>query len=420
MTSHRTRILVFTLTPPLPIGSGGPAYVMNAIAPLADRYDYHLFTIGSQQDRERVAEHESLYRQYFKSVHIEDRPRIPAEKSFPAKVTHSLTHLWYGLPFIDLSYFSRAALAHARQIIEREQIDVLEIHTAHLAYFKRFFPEIPALLVGHNIESDLFPFWIPDALSPIEKLLMSRLARHSRRNAHSVEIENAWGFEAMTFISREDMARVSARVDKHYLPLCFPIQEDAYDARPDDYCDMLWMGGFGWYPNAEGVLWFVREVFPLISARLEQARIRLHFLGGSPPDELRAIDDGKHVFVHGFMPSIDQLLKSVHLLIVPLLSGGGVRVKILEAMSQGIPVLSTTKGCEGLGAQDGRDILIRDQPQAFADALLSLAGDRELRKRLAENARALLRERYDLNRCIEIKEGQYRRLVERPVKAARE
>jgi glycosyltransferase involved in cell wall biosynthesis len=403
----KRNILVITLTPPLPVSSGGPAYVMNTIIPLADKYDYHLFTIGSEDDANKVRENAALYDRYFRSVHVERRAPIPAALSYPGKLMHALVHLWHGLPFMDLSYFSYTALRHAHAIIHSHKIDLLEIHTAHLAYFKHFFPEIPAILVGHNIESDLFPFWIPDALSLPKKYLMSRLAAFSRRNAHRVEIENAWGFEAMTFISRPDMERVSGVSEKHYLPLCFPLGEVDYESRPRKFCDMFWMGGFGWYPNAEGVLWFVRAIFPLIRDRLAEAGIRLHFLGGSPPDELIAIHDGERVFVHGFLPSIDTFLDSMHLLFVPLLSGGGVRVKILEAMSNGIPILSTAKGCEGLGVEDGRDIVVRDQAEAFAQAMLELAADYEQRRQLSLNGLELLRKHYNLALGAEIKRALY-------------
>lgn len=406
-TNPRRRILVFTLTPPLPVTSGGPAYVMNTISQLAGRHDFHLFAFGTDADREKVGEHRALYRQFFKTTHVEPRPALPAEKPFLGKVSHLLEHVWHGLPFMDLSYFSRSALRRARAIIRENAIDAMEIHTAHLAYFKHFFPEIPALLVGHNIESDLFPFWIADSRPSFHRHVLSRIASMSRRNARRVELENAWGFEAMTFISHEDMARATACGCREYLPLCFPIRDDDYDLRPREFCDMLWMGGFGWYPNAEAVIWFVREIFPLIRPHMVGARIRLHFLGGSPPKELVELHDGKQVIVHGFLPSIDSLLGTVHLLMVPLLSGGGVRVKILEAMSHGIPVLSTSKGCEGLGAHDGEDIVIRDRPEDFAAAMLALAADHERRKTLAKNARELLRRQYDLTRCVELKDKIY-------------
>ena len=95
-TSRKTKVLVVTLTPPLPVVSGA-AYVMNTVAPLAGQIEYHLFAIANDSDRRKVGRHAKLYKKYFATVHIEPRPPIPVEQSFPRKVMHALVHLWYGL-----------------------------------------------------------------------------------------------------------------------------------------------------------------------------------------------------------------------------------------------------------------------------------------------------------------------------------
>jgi glycosyltransferase involved in cell wall biosynthesis len=409
-TDRKKRILVFALAPPLPPTSGGTMYVVNSLAPLADRYEFHLFTIGGEDERVQVERHGELYSKVFASVHVEPRARLPSEKGAFGKAVHFITHIWYGLPFIDASFFTRSAVRAARRIVREHGIDAFEIHTAHLAYFKRFFPKIPALLVNHNIETDLFPFWIPSGLQGLSRRVIELVARISRRNAFRVEQRNAWLFEEMTFISEDDMKRVEAPVRKHYIPLCLPVQATEYASKGGDVCNALWLGGFWWYPNLEGVQWFLREIFPLVAPHLDDARLRLHFVGANPPPELQALHDGRTVCVHGFVPSLSKLLADSHLLIVPILSGGGVRVKILEALSHGIPVLTTSKGCEGLGARDGQHLLIRDDPAAFAESLVALAADFALRERLSAGGRALLAEHFDLDHYLAVKDAIYARL----------
>lgn len=413
--SHMVRsikkILVFTLSPPLPANSGAPIYVTNTLLPLSEAYEFHLFTIGGPADIEHVEMHRAEYDRYFHSVHVEPRASMPAEKGLVGRAVHSLRHAWYGLPFMDASYFSDSAVRNARKIVRKHGIDLMEIHSSHLAFFKRFLPGLPAVLVSHNIESDIFPFWIPQNLKGWKKLAVEKVATISRRNAHRVEIENAWGFEAMTFISLDDMNRVTADCVKKFIPLCLPVKEVDYEKKPEPPINLLWMGGFWWYPNAEAVIWFVREILPLVKDKLGEHNIRLHFLGAAPPEELKAAHDGANVMVHGFVESLDEILASTHLLFVPLLSGGGVRVKILEAMSNGIPVLSTSKGCEGLGATDGQDIVVRDDAQGFADALLKVASDRGVRARLSIACRNLLREKYDLQCTIAEKDAIYRSIL---------
>ncbi|WP_431207298.1 glycosyltransferase family 4 protein [Burkholderia cepacia] len=408
---QKKSILVFTLSPPLPASAGGPIYVMNTLAPLVDEYDFHLFTIGGDEEKKKIEENRSLYERHFKSVHVEPRAAMPADMGTPGRAWHSLVHCFHGLPFMDASYFSPAAIRSARRIVKEKKIDMLEVHSSHLAFFRKFFPALPAVLVSHNIESDLFPFWIPAQLTGWKKAAVARIAEISRRNARRVEIDNVWRFDAMTFISREDMDRVKAPVEKHYLPLCFPIKDTDYRAKPTNEVNLLWMGGFWWYPNAEGVAWFVRDILPLVRDKLEAHNIKLHFTGGNPPDDLKALHDGRHIFVHGFVPSLDPILANAHLLFVPLLSGGGVRVKILEAMSNGIPVLSTAKGCEGLGAVNRRDIVICDTAAEFADTIIELAQNREMLATLSTNARQLLKDKYDLDACVRTKRDLYNRLM---------
>ena len=252
-----------------------------------------------------------------------------------------------GLPFIDASYYS-SAVAAARRIVREQGIDAIEVNSTHLAFFRRFLPQVPGILLSHNIEADIFPFWMPAGLTGWKLRFMEWVASRwnglpGSRAAKAVEIDNAFGFSAMTFISRHDMSRVTDKVPR-YLMLHFPLGTTRFEDKPDDVFHVLWMGGFGWYPNAEAVTWFAEKIHPLLAGQLQERKIVLHFCGGNPPEALQALHDGRNVLVHGFVDDLQSLLDKAHLLMVPLLSGGGIRVKIVEAMSAGIPVLSTSKG----------------------------------------------------------------------------
>lgn len=409
-TVGKKNVLVFTLSPPLPAASGAPIYVMNTLMPLADKYNLHLFTIGGEKEVAHISKHREIYERYFKSVHVEPRAEAPAEKGLYGQIKHSLEHIYHGLPFMDASYYSADAVSNARRIVQDQKIDLMEIHSSHLAFFKKFIDHVPAVLVSHNIETDIFPFWIPQHLKGWKRKAVELVAQQSRKNAHEVEAKNKWKFEAITFISQRDMERCTASTIKAHLPLCLPIKPGKYRNKPQDEVNLLWMGGFWWYPNAEAVVWFAKEIFPKIQDKLKANNINLHFLGDAPPSELVAIANDQNVFVHGFVESIDDMLKKTHMLFVPLLSGGGVRVKILEAMSNGIPVLSTTKGCEGLGVTDGKDIVVRDDAEAFANAMLELAGDPQRREQLSKAAVELLNNHYNLGHCVLLKDEIYQKV----------
>lgn len=403
----RKQVLVFMLAPPLPAVAGGDIYAVNALLPFADVVDYHLFCyVGGDEDVEKVRSHADLYGRVFKSVHLEKRPPMPFQMPRVRRAIRMLLHSLQGLPFIDASYCSRSAIAAARKLVRKHRIDALEVNSSHLAFFRKFL-RVPAILVSHNIESDIFPFWLPIGLRGWKLKFMEWVAGCSRRAARAVELENEFGFSAMTFISENDLKRVVADVPKYLVPLFFKKHPLPYKKKPQGIFNVLWMGGFGWYPNAEGVLWFVREVYPALCGRLAKNNIALHFCGSNPPDELRALHDGIEVFVHGFVQNIDTMLDSAHLMMVPLRSGGGIRVKIIEAMSAGVPVLSTSKGCDGIGASDGKNIIVRDDAAGFAEALVRASQDQMWMQELSIEGLQLMSARYSESTSLAAKRKAY-------------
>lgn len=404
----KKRVLVFMLAPPLPAVTGGDIYAVNALLPFSEEIDFHLFCyVGGPEDICKIDRHRDAYIRIFKSIHTEQRPLMPFQMPRLKRAMFLAWQALKGMPFIDASYYSASAVAAARKLVREHGIDALEVNSAHLAFFKKFLPGMPAVLVGHNIESDIFPFWMPAGLSGWKLRFMDWVAQCSRRSAHAVEIQNSFKFAAMTFISSMDMARVTANEPKLLMPLSFPGKGRRYEDKPAGVFNVLWMGGFGWYPNAEGVSWFVREIFPLVRDELKGSHIVLHFCGSHPPEDLRALHDGVNVFVHGFVEDISIMLDQAHLLMVPLLSGAGIRVKIIEAMSAGVPVLSTSKGCEGIGAENDRNILVEDDAAGFASALVRASREPERMNALAQAGLRLMAEKYSSEASLEAKRKAY-------------
>lgn len=155
---------------------------------------------------------------------------------------------------------------------------------------------------------------------------------------------------------------------------------------------LIFPGALTYRANFDAMAFFLRAVFPLIRARRPGVTLRITgHTDGVPVHRLPA-NDG--VSFTGYLEDVRPAVTQSQVCVVPLLTGGGTRLKILEAMALGTPVVSTSKGAEGLEATPGEDILIADEPTEFADAVLCLLGDQALRAKLAANGRQLVEERY--------------------------
>jgi polysaccharide biosynthesis protein PslH len=180
------------------------------------------------------------------------------------------------------------------------------------------------------------------------------------------------------------------------------------DPSPDGRT-VVYFGLLSTVPNVDGVIHFVRDIWPhIVEAHPE---VRLKIIGGRPPPSLLALA-GPRVELTGFVPDLRPHLAAAAAVVVPLRLGGGTRLKIVEAMAMGKAIVSTTLGAEGIEAVPGRDLLVEDQPAAFANAVSGLLTKPSLAARIGQSARQLAVERYAWSGAARALEGFYRRLLE--------
>jgi len=175
-----------------------------------------------------------------------------------------------------------------------------------------------------------------------------------------------------------------------------------------DRKDLLFIGHFRHSPNVDAVQWFVGEVFPKIRQRL--TGVQLYVIGSHPPDELRTVAEAAEgVRLLGFVEDVEPCLRSCRLSVVPLRYGAGVKGKINTSMSYGLPVVSTTIGCEGMFLQDGVDVLVADDADAFADAVCRSYEDEQLWEQLSRAGRENVEQHFS----FEVAAATVRQIVER-------
>jgi len=154
----------------------------------------------------------------------------------------------------------------------------------------------------------------------------------------------------------------------------------------------LFVGAMFYEPNVDGVRFFAREILPRIRQRSPRARFVV--VGRDPQPNIAALHDGDTITVTGTVDDGAPYLRRASVAVVPIRFGSGTRIKILEAFAHGTPVVSTTLGAEGLEVANERELLLADDPDAFAAACVRLAGDEGLQASLAERGLDLVRRRY--------------------------
>lgn len=218
---------------------------------------------------------------------------------------------------------------------------------------------------------------------------------------------------------RADLVISRSRYDKEYLlslrpglrvevvphPAGLDITDRAFPRRKHE---ILFLASFRYRNvNVDAALFFYNEVFPRIRNEVPDARFAI--AGYGPPLELTSLPGrDPNVTVTGFVDDLDACYKEAEVFVAPILTGGGIIVKILDAMAAGIPVVTTSYGNEGIEATHGRDLLVADDPMSFARSVVGLMNNPAHAKQIAENARKFVRENYSMESVTRRLENAYR------------
>ncbi len=174
------------------------------------------------------------------------------------------------------------------------------------------------------------------------------------------------------------------------VPNCIELSEYQSHNLERKQNHLIFSGSFRYLANYQAAVWFLEKVYPLILKSVSDTQLLITGDHADLPLPMK-----RNVHLTGYVEDIKSLIASCDVSIVPIWSGGGTRLKILEAMALSTPVVSTSKGAEGLLAVDGHSILIADEPERFASQVIRLLQDRQYSQQLASNAFQLVKERYD-------------------------
>lgn len=386
LTKH---ILFLTQVLPYPLDAGPKIRAYYTLRYLAQ---YHVITLVSfirPDDPESAITH---LRQYCRKVYT-----MPMIRSRWRDGMFFLQSILNGKPFLIQRDWVPAMATKIRQICATETFDVIhadQLWMAPYALLARDYSRnrAKAILDQHNAV-----FKIPMRLAENESNPIIRLGYVTETGRmKNYETQVCMDFDRVVWVTKEDRLAIETSLGqplpsshRFIIPICVDIHESIPRKPKATEANLLFVGGMHWPPNAEGILWFYLNVWPLISS--QDKNIRLQVVGKSPPKEILNEPD---VEAPGFVNDLEPYWENCAVFIVPLHAGGGMRVKILDAWRHGIPIVSTTVGAEGLAYRDGENIIIADEPTAFANAVLRILQDSKWAEQLRANGYQWVNQHY--------------------------
>jgi glycosyltransferase involved in cell wall biosynthesis len=400
---QRTKLLVLSPEYILPPGHGGSLRSASLIKGLAETFDTTVIVPQGEGDiRKALEDHSDLTSAKWVSAF----PNYSAkERSFLCRLRgrleryqddaqkkrwKNMIHDWYFGPLLRWNEVLREELRSLKPdvvIIEHTR------HAATLQLCKKVSPNAVTIVNSHNVESAL-----------VRQILSS-----SREPSELYEICNRIEETEKSLGRYADSLWVCSDIDKQrYVELGIQVGQMAVvpngvdtkmvGFKPFDHSRnspaLLFVGSLSYAPNVDGVIWFNNEVWPALKSL--RPGIKWNIVGRWPSDTIQKLaEKDASIQLHSNVPSTIPYLRSATLAICPLFSGGGTRLKILEAFSAGLPVVSTSTGAEGLNVKSGKHLLIADTASDFIEATERILHDRIQLEQIRHSARKLVVEEYD-------------------------
>lgn len=382
------KILILCPAVPYPLDNGGTIRIFHLVKGLARENQVDLLCMGPDaQDAVDLTELKRRCRR----VMLARRSPQSKGRQLPGLAARLLRGAPFYTKYVDHPDFRRRLY----QATQDTRYDVVEFVHSHMAVHLR------SLYPAHGAKLSL-------SMQNVACDQYRRMFKRERRPVAKLKLLLTWlpmtRWEPL-MVSRFDKVIVVSEADRQrLLSMCpsadaavIPNGVDTIAYRPypraQRKANLLLVGSMDYEPNVDAAFYFHKKIFPLIKERAPQTTLTI--VGKNPPAPLLALERDKGVRVQANLPEIASCYREAMVSVVALRSGGGTRLKILEAMAFGTPVVSTPIGCEGLDVRNGEHLLVTDEPERFAEHCVTLLTDGTTWQRLARNARALAEAKYD-------------------------
>jgi len=372
------KILQLCNKPPYPPVDGG-SLAMDSLTQGLLQQGHEVRVLAVCSDKHPVGRVDEVYCQHtrFEAVHLD-----LAVHPLAAAVA-----LLCGQSYHVKRFESEAFAEKVAAILQEEEFDVVQLETVYLTPYVpviRRYSRARIVLRAHNVEHRIWQQVAKTTRNPLKRWYVKHLALTLR----AYELEHINDYDGVVCITSHDADFFrSAGCRRPLTAIPFGVPTTPIDNVTPEPDTLFHIGSMDWMPNQDGVRWFLSEVWPLVHRELPQ--LRLYLAGRKMPADLMSLQQ-EGVTVVGEVQDAGYFMASKQINIVPLLSGSGIRVKIIEAMAMGKAVVTTTVGAMGIDYVDGEHLLLADTPQDFVRQLRRLVDDPMLVRQLGDNAQQLI------------------------------
>ena len=377
----RTRLLLVTPTVPYPPNWGFGIRVFNFVRELSRTCDVSVVCYAGAADDHKVA----ALREHCAAVYTVESPLSSKWRKRMAQ----LRSVFSRRSFQSIGLRSRKMDALLQHLLADGGFDLVQLESSQLNAISDW-GTTPLVIDEHNLEYELLK-----RMYEVETSRLRKGYNWLEYRKFRTEEFTAWKrADACVLTSRREQLVLSGREQSkptHVAPNGVDIEYFVPSDTSPETDTIVYTGLMSYRPNSDAVTFFVREILPLILEH--RPNVQFTIVG------LRALESvgflaGPNVTIVSDVPDVRPYVKDAAVFAVPLRMGSGTRLKILEGLAMGKAMVSTTLGCEGIDAENDKHLLVADEPAAFADAILRLMADHDLRDRLGRSGRTLVEEHY--------------------------
>lgn len=394
------RILFLSQVLPYPLDAGPKVRSYYVLRYLAQHHEVTLVSFVRSTDTAEAVNH---LRSFCRAVHT-----VPITRSRLQDGFYFFKSLATGQPFIIERDWRANMAEELGNLVKNQHFEAIHADQLWMAPYALWarqqangsHPRV--MLDQHNAV-----YMIPQRMALGETSWLKRAVLKLEANKLAdYEVETCRHFDHVAWVTREDFTAVQGLSpntpipNSGVIPICGDPGAQPMIQRQPTAQRITFVGGLHYPPNAQGILWFAEKCFPHVLAQAPDAILTV--IGKQPPPELQSLQlPAKNLEVTGYVDDPRPYLAETAVFIVPLLAGGGMRVKIVDGWTWGMPIVSTTVGAEGIETEPGKTMLIADTPTEFAQATLQLWQNRAEADHLAQAGRRWVMEKYNWTKAYQ-------------------